>query len=165
VYFWKRSPRGKVLCGHEIRALKCTRYWERVPCKSANSEKPVSKFQPSGLAPWEKTSFAQGDVRNRYPRFSPEARSANQPLVHQLTSIAAAKEVPPAQIALAWLLAQKPWIVPIPGTTKVERLRENVAAAGVELSPGDLSQIRDALAHIKVQGERYPPQMMARMGR
>jgi aryl-alcohol dehydrogenase-like predicted oxidoreductase len=113
----------------------------------------------------EKTSFAQGDVRSKYPRFSPEARSANQPLVHQLTAIAAAKKVPPAQIALAWLLAQKPWIVPIPGTTKVERLRENLAAAGVELSPEDLRQIRDALAHIKVQGERYPPQMMTRMGR
>jgi aryl-alcohol dehydrogenase-like predicted oxidoreductase len=113
----------------------------------------------------EKTSFAKDDVRNNYPRFSPEARSANQPLVDQLASIAAAKKVPPAQIALAWLLAQKPWIVPIPGTTKVQRLRENVAAATVELSPEDLRQIHDSLDHIKVQGDRYPPQMMARMGR
>ena len=113
----------------------------------------------------DKTSFAQGDVRNHYPRFSLEARRANQPLVEQLTSIAEAKKVPPAQIALAWLLAQKPWIVPIPGTTKVQRLRENVAAANVELSLEDLHQIGDALGHIKVQGDRYPPQMMARMGR
>ena len=113
----------------------------------------------------EKTSFAPGDVRNNYPRFSSEARRANQPLVDQLASIAAAKNVSPAQIALGWLLAQKPWIVPIPGTTKVQRLKENVAAASVELSPEDLTRIRDAVANIKVQGERYPPQMMARMGR
>ncbi len=113
----------------------------------------------------ERTSFAPGDVRNNYPRFSQEARKANQPLVERLTSIAAAKKVPPAQIALAWLLAQKPWIVPIPGTTKVQRLRENIGAANVELSAEDLRQIRDTLTPIKVQGDRYPPQMMARMGR
>jgi aryl-alcohol dehydrogenase-like predicted oxidoreductase len=112
-----------------------------------------------------KTSFAQGDIRNTYPRFSTEARRANQTLVDQLASIAAAKKVSPAQIALAWLLAQKPWIVPIPGTTKLERLKENVAAASAELSPEDLRQIRHSLGHIKVQGDRYPPNMMARMGR
>ncbi len=113
----------------------------------------------------EKTSFAKDDLRNIYPRFSPESRRVNQPLVDQLASIAAAKKVPPAQIALAWLLAQEPWIVPIPGTTKVQRLRENVAAATLELSREDLRQIRDALANIKVQGDRYPAHMMARMGR
>ena len=113
----------------------------------------------------ENTSFAKGDLRNTLPRFSPEARKANQVLVDQITSIAATKKVPAAQIALAWLLAQKPWIVPIPGTTKVERLRENVGAADVELSSDELRQINDALANIKVQGDRYPPHQMARMGR
>jgi len=113
----------------------------------------------------EKTAFAQGDIRANYPRFSADARKANQPLVEQLTSIAAAKKATPAQIALAWLLAQKPWISPIPGTTKVQRLQENVAAADVELSAADLRQIGDALAHITVQGERYPPQLLARMSR
>src|SRR5467141_2722148 len=113
----------------------------------------------------EKTSFAKDDLRNIYPRFSPESRRVNQPLVDQLASIAAAKKVPPARIALAWLLAQEPWIVPIPGTTKVQRLRENVAAATLELSREDLRQIRDAVANIKVQGDRYPAHMMARMGR
>jgi aryl-alcohol dehydrogenase-like predicted oxidoreductase len=113
----------------------------------------------------ENTSFAKGDIRNNYPRFSPEARKANQALVEQLESIAAAKRVPPAQIALAWLLAQKPWIVPIPGTTKVERLKENVAAATVALSEEELHRIQDLLSQIQVQGDRYPPQMMARMGR
>ena len=100
-----------------------------------------------------------------YPRFSPEARRANQPLVGQLGTIAAAKQVSPGQIALAWLLAQKPWIVPIPGTTKVQRLRENLAAAAVELSPEDLRDIREALAHVTVQGDRYPPQIAHRLGR
>ena len=113
----------------------------------------------------ENTSFAKGDVRNHYPRFSPEARRANQPLVGQLGTIAAAKQVSPGQIALAWLLAQKPWIVPIPGTTKGQRLRENVAAATVELSPEDLRQVSEAFAHLTVQGDRYPPKMMSRMGR
>src|SRR3989475_8964044 len=113
----------------------------------------------------ENTSFDKDDFRNIVPRFSPEAPKANQALVDLLGSIAAAKEVPPARIALAWLLAQEPWIVPIPGTTKVQRLRENVAAATLELSREDLRQIRDALANIKVQGDRYPAHMMARMGR
>jgi aryl-alcohol dehydrogenase-like predicted oxidoreductase len=113
----------------------------------------------------ETTTFAAGDIRSNYPRFSVEARKANQPLVEQIEAIAAAKNVLPAQIALSWLLAQKPWIVPIPGTTKVPRLKENVAAATVELTAADLRQISDVLAQIKVQGERYPPHQMARMGR
>ncbi|HEY4212574.1 MAG TPA: aldo/keto reductase [Steroidobacteraceae bacterium] len=113
----------------------------------------------------ENTAFAKGDLRNNLPRFTPEARKANQVLVDRITSIAAAKKVPASQIALAWLLAQKPWIVPIPGTTKVERLRENVGAAGVDLSTEDLRQISQTLAGITVQGERYSPQQMARMGR
>ena len=110
-------------------------------------------------------SFAKDDFRNLLPRFSPQARKANQALVDLLTSIAATKNATPAQIALAWLLAQKPWIVPIPGTTKVQRLTENVGAAALELSGEDLRQIRDALAHIEVQGDRYPPHLAARTGR
>jgi len=113
----------------------------------------------------ETTAFAKGDIRNTFPRFSAEARRANQTLVERLATIATAKNVSSAQIALAWLLARKPWIVPIPGTTKVARLRENVGADSVELSPEDLRQINEVLAHTTVQGERYPPHQMARMGR
>jgi len=113
----------------------------------------------------ENTSFDKDDFRNIVPRFSPEARKANQALVDLLGSIAAAKQATPAQIALAWLLAQKPWIVPIPGTTKVHRLKENLGAAALELTEDDLRQIEDALAHIKVQGDRYPPHLAARVGR
>jgi aryl-alcohol dehydrogenase-like predicted oxidoreductase len=113
----------------------------------------------------ENTSFDKDDFRNIVPRFSPEARKANQGLVDLLGSIGAAKQATPAQIALAWLLAQKPWIVPIPGTTKAHRLKENVGAAALELTEDDLRQIKDALAHIKVQGDRYPPHLAARAGR
>ena len=111
------------------------------------------------------TAFADGDLRKNFPRFSTDARKANQPLVEQLASIAATQNVSPAQIALAWLLAQKPWIVPIPGTTKVERLTENVGAAGVALSAEELRRIGEALSHIDIQGERYPPEVLARMAR
>jgi len=111
------------------------------------------------------TSFAKDDFRNVVPRFSPEARKANQALVDQLASIASAKQATPAQIALAWLLAQKPWIVPIPGTTKLHRLKENVGAADVELTKDDLRRIQEALAEIKVQGDRYPPHLAALVGR
>ena len=111
------------------------------------------------------TSFAQDDFRNIVPRFAPEARAANQTLVELLKSIAASKEATPAQIALAWLLAQKPWIVPIPGTTKVQRLKENVGAADLELSGADLRDIQGALARITVQGDRYPPHLATRAGR
>jgi aryl-alcohol dehydrogenase-like predicted oxidoreductase len=113
----------------------------------------------------ENTSFAKDDFRNIVPRFSPEARKANQTLVDRLGSIAAARQATPAQIALAWLLAQKPWIVPIPGTTKVHRLKENIGAAAVELTAEDLRQIEGALADIKVQGDRYPAHLAARVGR
>lgn len=113
----------------------------------------------------DKTSFVKDDFRNILPRFSPEARKANQALVDLLASIAAAKKATSAQIALAWLLAQKPWIVPIPGTTKAQRLSENLGAAAVELSPDDLREIRDALARVKVQGDRYPPHLAARVSR
>jgi aryl-alcohol dehydrogenase-like predicted oxidoreductase len=113
----------------------------------------------------ETTTFDAKDFRNIVPRFSPEARKANQTLVDLLGQIAARKQVTSAQIALAWLLAQKPWIVPIPGTTKLHRLDENIGAASVELTPEDLREIGDALSHITVQGDRYPPHLQARVGR
>jgi aryl-alcohol dehydrogenase-like predicted oxidoreductase len=113
----------------------------------------------------ESTVFAKDDFRNIVPRFSPEARRANQALVDLLGSIAARRHASAAQIALAWLLAQKPWIVPIPGTTKLARLEENVGAASIELSEEDARQIDSGLARIKVQGDRYPPHFAARAGR
>jgi aryl-alcohol dehydrogenase-like predicted oxidoreductase len=113
----------------------------------------------------EHTSFAKDDFRNVVPRFSPEARKANQALVDLLGSIAAAKRATTAQIALAWLLAQKPWIVPIPGTTKLHRLKENVGAVDIELTEADLRRIEEAVAHITVQGDRYPPHLAALTGR
>jgi aryl-alcohol dehydrogenase-like predicted oxidoreductase len=99
------------------------------------------------------------------PRFSAENREANQGLVDQIGKLAAEKKVSPAQIALAWLLAQKPWIVPIPGTTKLHRLEENVGAAAVSLNAADLKRIGEALASIEVQGDRYPAHLAARVGK
>ena len=113
----------------------------------------------------EQTSFDSTDFRNSVPRFSPEARKANQSLVVLIGQIAARKMATPAQIALSWLLAQKPWIVPIPGTTKLHRLEENLGGASVELSGEDLREIGDALAGVQVQGDRYPAQMQSRVGR
>jgi aryl-alcohol dehydrogenase-like predicted oxidoreductase len=107
------------------------------------------------------TSFAKDDFRNIVPRFSPEARQANQALVDLLGKIAAGKQATSAQIALAWLLARKPWIVPIPGTTKRHRLLENIGSAGIPMSEGELNEIQDTLAHIQVQGDRYPPHLAA----
>jgi aryl-alcohol dehydrogenase-like predicted oxidoreductase len=111
------------------------------------------------------TTFEKNDFRNIVPRFSEEARKANQGLVDRLAVIAAQKKATPAQIALAWLLAQKPWIVPIPGTTKAHRMKENAAAADVELEAADLRQIEASLAEIKVTGDRYPAQLAALVGR
>lgn len=112
----------------------------------------------------ENTQFEKSDFRNIVPRFTQEARKANQALVDLLGKIAGEKNVTPAQIALAWLLAQKPWIVPIPGTTKLNRLQENIGAAEVELTSSDLSKIDSALSEIKVQGERYPEELEKRTG-
>jgi aryl-alcohol dehydrogenase-like predicted oxidoreductase len=113
----------------------------------------------------ESTTFDSGDFRNIVPRFTPDARKANQALVDVLVQIAARKKITSAQIALAWLLGQKPWIVPIPGTTKVHRLEENIGAADVELSAGDLRQINDAVSKIRVEGARYPEALEAMTGR
>jgi len=104
----------------------------------------------------ENTTFDSSDIRNTIPRFTPEARKANQALVDLLGTIAERKKATPAQIALAWLLAQKPWIVPIPGTRKLSRLEENIGAVAVNLSSDDLREIESAASKITVQGARYP---------
>ncbi len=113
----------------------------------------------------ENTTFDKTDFRNIVPRFTPEARKANQGLVDLLGQVAARKRATPAQIALAWLLAQKPWIVPIPGTTKLHRLEENIGAASIELATDDLREIDGALSGITVQGDRYPAHLQAMVGR
>jgi len=112
----------------------------------------------------EKTTFEKNDFRNIVPRFSPEARKANQALVDLLGQVANRKGATAAQIALAWLLAQKPWIVPIPGTTKLNRLEENLGAASVELSAEDLRSIDAAASKIQVEGARYPEELEKRTG-
>jgi aryl-alcohol dehydrogenase-like predicted oxidoreductase len=111
------------------------------------------------------TKFDSSDFRNIVPRFTPEARQANQALVDVLGKIAARMKVTPAQLSLAWLLAQKPWIVPIPGTRRLERLEENIGAAAIELTPGDLHEIDSAASSITVQGARYPEHLERRVGR
>ena len=111
------------------------------------------------------TTFDNKDFRNIVPRFTPEARKANQAVVDRIGQIAARKQVTPAQIALAWLLAQTPWTVPIPGTTKLRRLEENLGAAFVEMTRDDLREIDVALSDIAVQGDRYPPHLQAIVGR
>lgn len=113
----------------------------------------------------DKTEFDSTDFRNVVPRFSAENRKANQTLVNVLSEIASQKKATNAQIALAWLLAQKPWVVPIPGTTKLHRLEENTGAAAVELTTEDLRAINDALAKITVAGDRYPAQLQQMVGR
>lgn len=113
----------------------------------------------------QNTTFTSNDFRNAVPRFAPDARKANQAIVDAIGRIAAARKVTPAQIALAWLLAQKPWIVPIPGTTKLHRLEENIGATAVELTAEDLRNIESAVSAIAVQGDRYSPQQAARIDR
>jgi aryl-alcohol dehydrogenase-like predicted oxidoreductase len=113
----------------------------------------------------ENTTFDSSDFRNTLPRFTPEARRANQALVDLLGRIGERKKATPAQVALAWLLAQKPWIVPIPGTRKLERLEENIGAAAVALTPDDLREIDGAASKITVQGARYPEHLERMTGR
>ena len=113
----------------------------------------------------ESTTFDSKDFRNNVPRFTAENRKANQSLVDVLGRIAAKKNASRAQLALAWLLEQKPWIVPIPGTTKLHRLEENLGAAKVELSPEDLREIEDAVSGVAVQGERYSANWQAMVNR
>jgi aryl-alcohol dehydrogenase-like predicted oxidoreductase len=113
----------------------------------------------------ENTTFDSSDFRNIVPRFTPEARKANQALVDLLRNIAERRNATTAQIALAWLLAKKPWIVPIPGTTKLNRLEENIGAAAIELASNDLREIDSAASKITVQGARYPEQLEQMTGR
>jgi aryl-alcohol dehydrogenase-like predicted oxidoreductase len=113
----------------------------------------------------ENTKFDKGDMRSTMPRFTPEAMKANQAVVDLLRAFAKKKNSTPAQIALAWLLAQKPWIVPIPGTTKLSRLEENIGAAAIELTPGDLKEIDAAASKIQVEGDRYPEHLEKMTGR
>jgi aryl-alcohol dehydrogenase-like predicted oxidoreductase len=113
----------------------------------------------------ENTTFNSSDFRNKLPRFTADARKANQALVDLLAGIAQRKKATPAQIARAWLLAQKPWIAPIPGTTKLKRLEENIGAAAIELTPDDLNGIDQAASEIDVQGERYPAHLEQMTGR
>jgi aryl-alcohol dehydrogenase-like predicted oxidoreductase len=113
----------------------------------------------------ESTTFASTDFRNVVPRFTPDARKANKALVDSLAAIAAHKNATPAQLALAWLLAQKPWIVPIPGTTKLQRLEENMGAAAIQLTSDDLREIDGAASKIAVQGARYPEELNRMVGR
>ncbi len=113
----------------------------------------------------ENTTFDSSDLRSRIPRFAPEARKANQALIDLLNEIATRKGATPAQIALAWLLGKQPWIVPIPGSRKLERLEENIGAVAVELTPGDLKEIESALSKVTVQGARYPEEQERMTGR
>ncbi len=113
----------------------------------------------------ENTKFDSSDFRNIVPRFTPEARKANQAMVDVLTKVAEQKQATPAQIALAWILAQKPWMVPIPGTTRLRRLDENIGAAALELTPDDLDEIDSAASKIAVQGARYPEHLERMTGR
>jgi aryl-alcohol dehydrogenase-like predicted oxidoreductase len=110
------------------------------------------------------TKLREGDFRNLLPRFTPEAMEKNQVLIDLLKRIADKKNATPAQVALAWLLAQRPWIVPIPGTTKLHRLEENLGATDVELTHGELAEIREAVGRIDIEGERYPPELLAVTG-
>ena len=165
---------------HEVQAVTTLQneysLWTRGP--ETNGILDVCEELTIGLVPYsplgrgfltgamsKETKLGEGDFRNKLPRFTPEAMEKNQALVDLLKRIAEEKKATPAQIALAWLLAQKPWIVPIPGTTKLHRLDENIAAAEVELTAGDLEEIDRAAAEIQVEGERYPEHLMATVGR
>jgi aryl-alcohol dehydrogenase-like predicted oxidoreductase len=149
---WWREPEQEVLPTLEERGIGFVPF------------SPLGKGFLTGAIS-ENTTFDSTDFRNVVPRFSAEARRANQTLVDLLGSIAAAKKVTPAQIALAWLLAQRPWIVPIPGTTKLHRLEENIGAAAVELTAGDAHDIDSAVSAIAVQGARYPEHLQQLVGR
>src|SRR5919109_3738522 len=144
---WWRRPEAEVLPALEELGIGFVPY------------SPLGKGFLTGTID-ENLVFASTDIRNTIPRFTPEARKANRALVDLLGSIAQRKNATPAQIALAWLLAQKPWIVPIPGTTKLHRLEENIGAAAVELTPDDLRQIERAAPRIPVEGARYPQEIL-----
>jgi aryl-alcohol dehydrogenase-like predicted oxidoreductase len=149
---WWRQPEAEILPTLEELGIGLVAY------------SPLGKGFLTGAIN-EKTQFASDDFRNIVPRFTPEARKANQALVDLIAQIATRKKATSAQIALAWLLTQKPWIVPIPGTTKLHRVEENIGATSIELSKGDLRDIEGTLSRIAVQGDRYPPKLAAMVGR
>jgi aryl-alcohol dehydrogenase-like predicted oxidoreductase len=149
---WTRGPEAEVLPTLEQLGIGFVPY------------SPLGKGFLTGKMD-ETTTFDSTDFRNILPRFTPEARQANQALVELLREIGERKKATPAQLALAWLLAQKPWIVPIPGTTKLHRLEENIGAAAVELTPDDLREIDSAASKITVQGARYPEVLERMTGR
>ncbi len=149
---WTRGPEAEVLPALEELGIGFVPY------------SPLGKGFLTGAID-ESTTFDHSDFRNTLPRFTPEARKANQALVDLLSKVAQQKHATPAQIALAWLLAQKPWIVPIPGTTRLQRLEENIGAAEVELTPDDLRDIESAASKITVHGARYPESVERMSGR
>ena len=149
---WWRQPEAEILPTLEELGIGLVAY------------SPLGKGFLTGAIN-EKTQFASDDFRNIVPRFTPESRKANQALVDLIAQIATRKKATSAQIALAWLLTQKPWIVPIPGTTKLHRLEENIGATSIELTQGDLRDIEGTLSRIAVQGDRYPPKLAAMVGR
>jgi len=149
---WWRKPEAEVLPTLEELGIGLVAY------------SPLGKGFLTGKMD-ESTTFGSSDFRSKLPRFTPEALKANQALINLLGQIATRKKSTPAQIALAWLLAQRPWIVPIPGTTKLHRLDENLGAADLELTPQDLSDIETAASKIEVLGERYPEQLEQMTGR
>jgi aryl-alcohol dehydrogenase-like predicted oxidoreductase len=149
---WWRRPEQEILTALEELGIGLVAY------------SPLGKGFLTGKID-ESTTFDSSDFRNRLPRFAPEARKTNLAMVDLLGEIAKQKKATPAQIALAWVLAQKSWIVPIPGTTKLERLKENLGAADIQLSPDDLREIEDAASKIQVQGARYPEQLEQMTGR
>ena len=149
---WWRSPEAEVLPALEELGIGFVPF------------SPLGKGFLTGKID-ENTTFDSSDFRNIVPRFTPEARKANRALVDLLTRVAEQKKATPAQIALAWLLAQEPWIVPIPGTTKLHRLDENIGATGVDLTSDDLREIESAASEITVQGARYPENLERTTGR
>jgi len=149
---WWRSPEAEVLPALEELGIGFVPY------------SPLGKGFLTGKID-ENTTFDSSDFRNIVPRFTPEARKANQAFVDLLRKIAERKKATPAQIALAWLLAQKPWIVPIPGTTKLARLEENIGSAAIDLTSADLGEIDSAASKIKMQGARYPEALEKLTGR
>jgi aryl-alcohol dehydrogenase-like predicted oxidoreductase len=149
---WWRAPEKEVLPALEELAIGFVPF------------SPLGKGFLTGKID-ENTAFDSSDFRNTVPRFTPEARKANQALVDLLARIAQRKKATPAQLALAWLLAQKPWIAPIPGTTKLHRLEENIGGVSVELAPDDLREIDEAASRITVQGARYPEHLERMIGR
>jgi aryl-alcohol dehydrogenase-like predicted oxidoreductase len=149
---WWRAPEEEVLPACEELGIGFVPY------------SPLGKGFLTGKID-ENTTFDPSDLRSRVPRFAPEVRKANLALVDQIAKIGEKKGTTPAQIALAWLLAQKPWIVPIPGTRKLERLEENIGAVEVELTPDDLREIESVLSKITIQGARYPEDIERQSGR